>query len=373
MGLFKTYSIGATILDNSNTAFVSSTAGLDTNTGTRQSPVATITKACTLGKSIVLCKGNFTENLTINSSYGFILVGDSSDTYLNGTLTTNYPSGSYSGYFTILNFVIDTIVSYALNNGYDRSLALSNVVIKNSITSKAVWFVAVWPMRPAGSKGSRSPRHASPAVNRGPLRTPPLKAAYLAAGWSSVTISNMPLPSQPAKRRCQLKANPMKLRKSMVDQEWSEAASGDGYWISLKSGFCWDGDPCGAVHCIHEDTKAKAWAEPLRRCNCVDCKPAVRKPLKRNVIELDCLLHGNPTQEQVSDFFRHGDFHEERYLVAAIRKHLLTELQKDMMRILEYSIEDILNGRVDRLQSISAKTFFKVWNQKLGFNYFLAS
>lgn len=48
----------------------------------------------------------------------------------------------------------------------------------------------------------------------------------------------------------------MKLRKEHIASEWSEGE--DGYWISLKPGWKWDGDPVGAVHSIHEDTRAAA-------------------------------------------------------------------------------------------------------------------
>lgn len=57
-------------------------------------------------------------------------------------------------------------------------------------------------------------------------------------------------------------------RKLVIDREWSERASGDGYWILLKDGF-----HCEDVHAIHEDTKAAAYARirDVRPCTCVDC------------------------------------------------------------------------------------------------------
>lgn len=66
-----------------------------------------------------------------------------------------------------------------------------------------------------------------------------------------------------------LKADPR------VDQAWSEAGTGDGYWIILKPGFAdLSDDPCQPTHTIHE------WriADILRRmrdvkpCACKECK-----------------------------------------------------------------------------------------------------
>ncbi len=62
----------------------------------------------------------------------------------------------------------------------------------------------------------------------------------------------------------------MKMRREHIKEEWNEWE--DGYWIALKSGFKWDGDPVGAVHSIHEPTRAAAHAEGVLRCACEDCK-----------------------------------------------------------------------------------------------------
>jgi len=62
----------------------------------------------------------------------------------------------------------------------------------------------------------------------------------------------------------------MKLRSYHIQEEWNEGE--DGHWIALKRGWKWDGDPVGAVHTIHEDTKKKARREGVLRCNCRDCK-----------------------------------------------------------------------------------------------------
>jgi hypothetical protein len=89
------------------------------------------------------------------------------------------------------------------------------------------------------------------------------------------------------------------------------------------------------------------------------------------LIELETLLHGEPTLEQVREFFRRGEFHEEHYSVAAIKRHLLTNEQKNLMVIHDLSIEDMLNGRVagEERNAIVAG-FYRVWNARLGFAHF---
>jgi hypothetical protein len=67
----------------------------------------------------------------------------------------------------------------------------------------------------------------------------------------------------------------MKLRRQHILRQWSEAGSGDGYWITLRAGFKWAGDPRGAVHCIHEPTRAAAHREEVLRCACEDCRQEI--------------------------------------------------------------------------------------------------
>lgn len=63
----------------------------------------------------------------------------------------------------------------------------------------------------------------------------------------------------------------MKLKQSHIADEWDESNTEDGYWISLKPGYKWDGDLLGCVHTIHEDTKKEAHKEHVVVCNCKDC------------------------------------------------------------------------------------------------------
>ena len=91
----------------------------------------------------------------------------------------------------------------------------------------------------------------------------------------------------------------------------------------------------------------------------------------KEMIDLDELLNGTPTWEQVVEFWKDdGDFCGEEYLVQAIEKHLLTEDQRKVMFHYRLSIEKMLNGRY--LSSISpvVEKIYGEWNAKLGFKSF---
>lgn len=50
-----------------------------------------------------------------------------------------------------------------------------------------------------------------------------------------------------------------------------ERGMGDGYWIYLNTGWCWDDT---GLHSIHEDTVARAiqaFRDGVRQCTCKDC------------------------------------------------------------------------------------------------------
>lgn len=89
---------------------------------------------------------------------------------------------------------------------------------------------------------------------------------------------------------------------------------------------------------------------------------------------IDCeeLLHGNPTWEQVVEYFKEGAWDDEVYLVEAIEKHLQTEEQRKQIFDARLSIEKMLNGRYGSdKQEILVNKIFKEWNTKLGFKSFL--
>lgn len=62
-------------------------------------------------------------------------------------------------------------------------------------------------------------------------------------------------------------------------------------------------------------------------------------------VNLDLLLHDNPTAEQIREEFK-KDFPEEHYLISAIKRHLRTESDRQIIEQKDSSIEDMLNGRV---------------------------
>lgn len=63
-------------------------------------------------------------------------------------------------------------------------------------------------------------------------------------------------------------------------------------------------------------------------------------------------------------------YQDECYIVAAIRKHLLTEAQREAMFVLDVSIEDCLNGRYTMEKSMVIDTIYKQWNERLGWREF---
>ena len=91
---------------------------------------------------------------------------------------------------------------------------------------------------------------------------------------------------------------------------------------------------------------------------------------KQSLIDLDEMLNGTPTWDQVVAFFKDGEFHEEHYLVEAIEIYLLTEQQRKLIFDNHMSIEKMLNGRTQPNQTIIGNQIYKEWNDKLGFNHF---
>ena len=67
------------------------------------------------------------------------------------------------------------------------------------------------------------------------------------------------------------------------------------------------------------------------------------------------------------------EFHDERYLVRFIKRHLLTEKHQTMLNKYGLSISDCLNGEcgeTGQRESTSVEKMFKDWNKKIGFEYF---
>lgn len=87
------------------------------------------------------------------------------------------------------------------------------------------------------------------------------------------------------------------------------------------------------------------------------------------MIDLDELLFGNPSWDEIVEMFRDGEFSEEHYLVDAIKRHLLTDDQCDQLCSARISIEDMLNGRISGDNKL-VETIFINWNEQLGFECF---
>jgi hypothetical protein len=87
------------------------------------------------------------------------------------------------------------------------------------------------------------------------------------------------------------------------------------------------------------------------------------------MICLDDLLFGNPTWEQIVEFFKDGEFCGEEYLILGIKKHLRTEEDRKMLFDLDLEISDCLNGRYAEEEK-QVKLMYKRWNDKLGFQSF---
>lgn len=85
-------------------------------------------------------------------------------------------------------------------------------------------------------------------------------------------------------------------------------------------------------------------------------------------IDLDQLLYGDCSWEQISEFFQNGEFYEESNLVEAIEKHLLTKNQRKTLFKNKLSIEKMLNGR--HTDSSVVYQIFDEWNKKLGVKVF---
>lgn len=64
-------------------------------------------------------------------------------------------------------------------------------------------------------------------------------------------------------------------------------------------------------------------------------------------------------------------FHDkEEYLVRAIKRHLLTEYQKNVLINHDLSVEDVLNGRWPMDLEDVISIILEEWNQTLGWHEF---
>lgn len=90
-----------------------------------------------------------------------------------------------------------------------------------------------------------------------------------------------------------------------------------------------------------------------------------------NRLELDYILYGDPSWDEVRKFFLDGEFYEEHYLVQAIERHLLTDEQRTLMFMNHLTTEKMLNGRVEGQAGLDAENqIYAGWNEKLGWIHF---
>jgi hypothetical protein len=160
-----------------------------------------------------------------------------------------------------------------------------------------------------------------------------------------------------------------------ITHEFHAKQRGGCYWIWPES-FDHDktykkvktvGDVCKMVRQGYEK---QAKYDRTRNAN-RDQKAALKAKLENvGLTDLDGLLCGKLPWEQVQKFFLEGEFHDEHYLVTAIRKFLLTPEQKALMAKHDMSIEDMLNGRTNGRQSQVVTRIYHEWNAKLGFHDF---
>lgn len=91
-------------------------------------------------------------------------------------------------------------------------------------------------------------------------------------------------------------------------------------------------------------------------------------------LELDEVLDPQRplTKEELAHIFSvNFEWCQEHYLVAGIKKHLRTKKHKALMEKHDFSIEDMLNGRIEgNTAQFIASEIFEDWNKQIGHTYF---
>lgn len=125
MGLFKTYTHPYTKVQhtNANTIFVNSLIGSDSKIGTRELPVATILKGCTLsggGKPYILAVGVFDENQPLVGYDNRVLIMEEGSRFSYNSLSITSSSGQ--AYHNIVG--INITGGHGVYSIYDSKLTL---------------------------------------------------------------------------------------------------------------------------------------------------------------------------------------------------------------------------------------------------------
>jgi hypothetical protein len=84
-------------------------------------------------------------------------------------------------------------------------------------------------------------------------------------------------------------------------------------------------------------------------------------------IDIEDLLHGNPSWTDVCEYFKHGEFYETDYEVKAIKRWLLTDEQITFLKTAGLSLQDALCGNYEEEHEELVGDFFDHWNAKLGY------
>lgn len=93
-------------------------------------------------------------------------------------------------------------------------------------------------------------------------------------------------------------------------------------------------------------------------------------------IDVDYMLYSatpsTVTQEELAHVFSSKfEWHDESYLVQAIKKYLRTDRHKQTMNAFDFTIEDMLNGRIEGHNAqAAAERIFEDWNAKIGHKHF---
>lgn len=88
------------------------------------------------------------------------------------------------------------------------------------------------------------------------------------------------------------------------------------------------------------------------------------------MIDLEDVLNGDPSISELGEFFAKGEFHGERYLIRAIKKHLLTPIQKNELSDRNINLSDALNYEIDPEDENFVHNMFADWNKRLGVKAF---
>lgn len=98
-----------------------------------------------------------------------------------------------------------------------------------------------------------------------------------------------------------------------------------------------------------------------------ECTTRESEERQSKAITLKEMLYGNPSMEQVSYFFRYGEFGEVLMVAAAVEKYLMTTDQVMRLVSMQISPTDLMEGKFSSNHAPQVQAMFADWNDKLGF------